>query len=140
VTTTKTLEEGLVAYLLSQADIAAVVSDRVRTGVARQNEQRPFLVVGPPTIEPQYTAAGGAGLAESRIEVHCEAASYREARELAELIRKKFKDGFQGNMEGVEVRALYATVRGNTPRVVSGDQEGFRSVTVELQVFHEEPP
>ncbi len=140
MTTTKTLEEGLVAYLAAQADIAALVGDRIRTGVARQNEQRPFLVVAPPVIEPIYSAAGGVGLAESRIEIHCEAASYAEARTLAETVRKKFKDGFQGNLGGVEVRAIYATVRGNPPRVVSGDQEGFRSVTVELQVFHEEPP
>lgn len=139
MTTTVTIEEGLVAFFKADAGVAALVGTRVRTGVARQNETRPFLVVQPPSIEPVYSAAGGTGLAETTVNIHCEAQSYADARELSETVRKLFRDGYQGNMQGVDVRACYARIRGNVPTVVSGDQEGFRSVTVELQIFHREP-
>jgi len=134
-----TLEQALVLWLLSQPDIVTYVGDRIRTGVAPQNERRPFIVIGPPRIEPQYSAAGGSGLAESRVEITCEARSYAEAREIAELIRGLFADGWRGDLGGLFVHACYASLRGNHPQVIGGDQEGFRSATVELHVFHELP-
>ena len=131
-------EEALHQYLQGLAGLNTLVGNRIRTGAAAVKDQRPFVVIEPPNVLPEQHTTGSTGLATSRIPIHCEGTSYKEAREIATLIFDTFKNGWDKTtkMSGLSVRYASPRVRGKSPNVVGGNDVNFHSIEIELNLVH----
>lgn len=132
-------EIALTGYLLNLTGLSTLVNGRVRTGAAHVKDKRPFVVIEPPNETPGLHTTGSDGLAETRIPIHCEGNSYKEARDIATLIFDAFKAGWDKatKMNGLSVRYARPRIRAKKPRVVGGNDVNFHSVELDLTLIHE---
>ena len=131
-----TIKKGLIDYLLTQTAVTNLVSTRIRPGVIEQGLARPHLRVDQTGGDVHYSMAGNTGLAETFLDITCEADSEKEANELAETVRKEI-DGFAGTWGSETVRAsFWRGTRDTRTPPTSGGEVGLPSQTVAVEVMH----
>ena len=111
------------------------VSTRVYAGHAPQDAARPLIIVRIDGSRSGRHATAADGLLLAQMEVVCQGTTYKNARDISEVIRTE-TDGFSGTMSSVVVR--FCTIDGirdtsDNPRL--GDEEGYPSVTVDLDIM-----
>lgn len=133
------IEFDLATYLKSRPPVSAVVGSRVYADSAEQEGPRPLMTYRLlPGSERHYHSKGASGLVEADIELTFQADTYKEARQLYDLVRDEI-DGFQGTMESTEVRRMTLTppASGTFPPV-HGDETGFPGIRAVVEVFYRE--
>ena len=130
-----TVDEGLITYLLAQTPVTDEVSTRVYAGYAPQDAARPLIIVRIAGAQSGRHATAADGLLMAQMEVICQGLTYKTARDIAEGIRTE-TDGFRGSMSSVVVR--FCSLEGirdtsGDPRL--GDEVGYPSVTVDLDIM-----
>ena len=131
-----TIKKGLIDYLLDQTPVTALVSTRIRPGVVEQGLARPHLRVDQGGGQVHYAMSGNTGLAETFLDIVCEADSEKDAAELAETVRKEI-DGFAGAWGSETVRSsFWRGTRDSRTAPTSGGEVGLPSQTVAVEVTH----
>lgn len=130
------IEEALVAHLLADADVSALIDDRIFPNVAPQDAALPLLVyqrISSPRVRSQ---SGPSGLAHPRFQIRAKAATYAGARDLANKVRVSL-DGFAGTMGGgggVSVGAAFL----DNERDAYEDTLEAHSVPMDFIIWHRE--
>lgn len=130
------IEEALAAHILADADITALIGDRIYPNVAPQDAELPLLVyqrISSPRVRSQ---SGPSGLAHPRFQIRAKAASYSEARDLAGKVRVSL-DGFAGTMGGGGGVSVGATFLDNE-RDAYEDALKAHSVPMDFIIWHRE--
>ena len=131
-----TIKKGLIDYLLAQSPVTALVSTRIRPGLPEQGLARPHLRIDQGGGEVHYSMAGNSGLAETVLDIVCEADSEKDAADLAETVRMEI-DGYSGAWGSETVRAsFWRGTRDTRTRPTDGGELGRPSQTVALHVMH----
>ena len=80
------MEEALIAHLLSDSGVSALVSNRVHPGSLPQGAVLPAIVMNRISGGPQYADEGETGLNEARVQFDCWADSYPQAKRVARAV------------------------------------------------------
>lgn len=108
------MEEALVAHLLADAALGALVDDRITWAVRPQGSALPALVLTRIDSLPDYTMAGPSGLVSSRIQVDSWAVIYAAAKEAARAA--------EAVLSGVDADVS----DGNSPATITRLRGGFK--------------
>lgn len=82
-----TIEQGLVAELLADAGVAAIVGTRVHPGAVPQNGSLPAIVYQRISSIRDVDMSGPQSFTQVRIQVDCWHTSYAGAKSLADAVR-----------------------------------------------------
>lgn len=99
----KSPETVLRSALVSSTSVTAMVSQRIYPLLAPKTAALPFITWRRSGIERQHTLAGPMGLPNVSVEMQSFAATYEDARELADRVRLVL-DGYGGSVNNVEVK------------------------------------
>lgn len=99
----KSPETVLRAALIGNAAVASMVGSRVYPLLAPKTSSLPFITWRRAGITREHTLAGPMGMPNVSVEMQAFAATYEDARELADRVRLVL-DGYGGTVNNVEVR------------------------------------
>ena len=94
------MEQALIAKLLADGGISALVGNRVFPISRDQASALPAVTFGTVSNVPIYTNDGEAGIAEARMQIDCWGASYPSAKLTAQAVKSALS-AFFGTVEGV---------------------------------------
>ena len=100
------VEEALAAFLLADAGVAAKVSDRIRFGLAAEDDAAPLIVIQKASAAPD-SHNGGPGLNRDLFQIDCYGDTYSDARLTGRAVAAAL-NGLSGTMDSV--RVLYASL------------------------------
>ena len=80
------MEEAIIARLLADAGVAAIVGTRVFPGMRPQGSALPAAVLNRISGGPLYADDGEVGLEQARIQIDCWADTYTAAKKLARAV------------------------------------------------------
>jgi hypothetical protein len=80
------MEEALVALLLADAGVAALVGTSVFWGVRPQGTTLPAITLTRISGQRDYTNEGASGLVSSRVQIDCEAETYLSSKTVARAV------------------------------------------------------
>jgi hypothetical protein len=80
------MEEAIIARLLADSGVAAIVATRVFPGSRPQGSALPAAVLNRISGGPEYADDGEVGLEQGRMQIDCWAATYGEAKLLARAV------------------------------------------------------
>lgn len=130
------MEEALVAFLLADAGLSALVSDRITWGSRPQASALPAVVLHRIDGLRSYSADGPSGLVSSRVQVDCWGASYGSAKGLGRAVIARLS-GYVGTTGGVQFQAAFAIdERDGYERGDSG-ADIYRS-SIDFDIWHAE--
>lgn len=131
------IEFAFAAYIATRTPVTDVVADRIFAEQAEQGLPRPLLVYRLlPGSKRHYHSGGASGLVEADIELVCQGQTYKQARQLYEVIRNEI-DGFKGMWGDTEIdRATLTPPASNSFPPIHGDETGFPSVRAVLETFY----
>lgn len=98
------LEEGLYAYLVADAGVAALIGTRLYPLLVPQDAALPAMAYQRISGPRDHTHDGASGLAMARIQFTAVGSSYSEAKSVMAALRAAL-DGFSGTMGEVTVGA-----------------------------------
>lgn len=127
------MEEALVALLLADTPLAALVSGRIRWMVGKQDEDKPYIVLTRVSSIDAITYKNTAVLTESRVQADCYALTYAKAKAVARAVKAAI-DGKGSGQSAVIDRIFYDTERDLFEPTADPDKL-FR-VSVDYRVFH----
>jgi hypothetical protein len=99
------MEEALIAKLLTDSGVAALVGTRIHPGVRPQGSALPAIVFNMIWANPSYSDDGEDGIAEARVQLDCWGATYTEAKTLARAVKRALS-AFGGMSAGVRFRYI----------------------------------
>lgn len=94
------LEEAIIALLLADAGVIALVSTRVYGGSRPQNAPVPSVVVNRISGMPVYTDDGETGLASARLQIDAWGGTYSSAKLTARAVIEALS-AYNGTVSGV---------------------------------------
>lgn len=80
------MEEVLLAHLLEDFDVLALVADRIAWGLRPRGEALPAIVLTRVSGRREYVMGGAAGLTDSLVQVDCWAGTYDDAKFTARAV------------------------------------------------------
>jgi hypothetical protein len=104
------MEELLVAMILADAGVSALVSDRVRWVQAQQGEVKPFVILTRISGSDDPTYREASSLMESRVQVDAYALTYAGAKALARALKSALNTKGSG-LAGTIDRIFYDSER-----------------------------
>ena len=93
------MEDALIAKLLADSGVSALVSNRVYPVSRPQGTALPAISLGTVSNVPVYTNDGEAGIAESRVQVDCWGATYGSVKAVARAVTASLS-AFFGAVDG----------------------------------------
>ena len=99
------MEEALIAKLLTDSGVAALVGTRIHPGVRPQGTALPTIVFNMISANPSYSDDGEDGIAEARIQLDCWGATYTDAKKTARAVKTALS-GFGGTVNSVRFRYI----------------------------------
>lgn len=101
------IEKRLVALLLGNPAVTAMVGDRIVPVVVREDGNLPALTYRRlPNSQRQYTLAGAGGWVSIDVQITAWAREYDEARALIEEVRKQLDAYTEDIPDGIEVASV----------------------------------
>lgn len=100
------METDLVARLLADEDVSALIDDRLSPGFLPPGESYPamtYLLVSNGQVR---NTQGSEGMEQARYQINCWASTYKQAKELAAAV-KACLDNFRGEMGDTAVHAIF---------------------------------
>jgi uncharacterized protein DUF3168 len=99
------MEEALIAKLLADAGVAALVGTRVHPGARPQASTLPAIVCNAISANPSYSDDGEDGIAEARVQLDCWGATYSSAKTTARAVKAALS-AFDGTVSAVRFRYI----------------------------------
>ena len=99
------MEEALIAKLLADAGVSALVGARVYPGMRPQAGLLPAVVFNMISKNPSYSDDGEDGITEARVQLDCWGATYTDAKKAARAVTAALS-AFDGMMSGVRFRYM----------------------------------
>lgn len=101
------LQETIVALLLGDASLTALVDNRVHWGRQPETQRVHPYVTLTLVSEPQgYTLDGPDGVAAALVQVDCWSETYGSALAVSRAVRARL-DGTRGTVSGVEIHGIF---------------------------------
>ena len=97
--------EALIAKLLADSGVLALVATRVYPGVRPQAEPLPAIVYNMISANPSYSDDGEDGIEEARIQLDCWGVTYSSAKTVARAVKAALS-AFGGTVSGVRFRYI----------------------------------
>jgi len=94
--------ETVLFSLLNDSDITDLVSDRIYPTILDQKASMPAITYQQVTGVRVHTMNGAIGMCKSTFQVNCWASTYRETRQLSEVVRKTL-DGYSGTVDSFQI-------------------------------------
>ena len=99
------MEEALIAKLLADSGVSALVGTHIHPGVRPQAGPLPAIVFNMISANPSYSDDGEDGIEEARIQLDCWGATYSSAKTVARAV-KAAVSAFGGTVSGVRFRYI----------------------------------
>jgi hypothetical protein len=99
------MEEALIALLIGDGGLAALVGARVHGGSRPQGSGLPAVVIARIGGAPLYSDEGEVGLDQARMQVDCWGESYASAKLTARAVRRVLS-GFEGTVGGITIQFI----------------------------------
>lgn len=93
------MEEALIAKLLADGGLAALVSNRIYPVARPQGSMLPSIAVAIVSNVPVYANDGEAGIAEARVQIDCWGATYGSVKMVARAVTASLS-AFFGTVDG----------------------------------------
>lgn len=125
------MEEALVALLLANVSVSALVDDRVHWLALPQGAQLPSIVLTVVTDIGQVTYQGINDLRDTRVQIDCYGESYSAAKTVARTVAGNL-DGFKGVFSGVSFEGVFQDSEregrddDNLPDIIFRNSRDFR--------------
>lgn len=97
---------GLRAYLVAQAGVTALTSERIRATQADDSDTLPYVILREISNNPVYHLLGEAGITQTRVQIDAVGATPESAIAVAAAIRAELS-GFRGTMGTLPVRRCH---------------------------------
>ena len=124
------MEEALVALLLADTSLSALVGMRIHWGVRPQGEALPGVTLFRTDGADQPTYAGPDGLGDSHVQADCWAETYASAKAVARALKAAAAGRHGATLKGVFVQSERDTQEHVPPALI------FR-VSIDLRVLHQ---
>jgi hypothetical protein len=118
------MEEALVAYLLDDASLSALVADRITWTIRPQGSTLPAVVLTGVDALPDYTMSGPSGLVSSRLQVDCWAMTYAGGKQIARAV--------EAALSGIDVVRGGVALRGGFKQ---GERDSFEKSTGGTELY-----
>lgn len=86
-------------HLLTVGDLTAIVNEKIRPGAINQTDTYPYVIITLVTTDDNQTFDGATDFIKSTIEIQTFSLSYKQADQIAEIIRLNL-NGFQQKLMG----------------------------------------
>jgi hypothetical protein len=100
------MEEALIAVLLADAPLVALVEDRINWDVIPQGNVKPTVVMHLVTGTPDYHMTGPSGLVPSRVQVDCRGVTKAAALAVARAVESRLS-GFSGTQGNIVFQGIF---------------------------------
>ncbi len=132
------VETAIVALLLGDSDVTALVGTRVEPVQTSQTLIRPNVVYQRVTTSRVHTQDGATGLADCRLQVSCWADTYAAAKTLADKVRLAL-DAYKGTAAGITVDGIFLQDEGDMPQPpLAGGEKGIHGVRQDYRIHYQE--
>lgn len=133
------MEEQVIAQLLNDQAVSAIVGSRVFPGRRIQAGDLPAVVFQVISQMPGYDDQGEIGLTDSRIQIDCWAATYTEAKELSRAVTELFSGAFF-DAGGTEFQYTQLNGARDLPESGSNAADYFYRVMLDFSLLHSPSP
>lgn len=118
------LVSDLLEFIIAQAEVSAIVGDKVFTGWADQDESLPYLVIRPQTEDYPLHSTGQIGHVNATIQINCHGRTFEKAQDLKETVRETISDklGAVGTNLSYLSHCTLSSVNWLFPTPLFGDQ------------------
>ena len=99
------MEEALIAKLLADVGVAALVSTRVYVGARPQASLLPAIVVNVVSAIPSYSDDGEDGIEDARVQIDCWGETYSSAKLVSRAVKTALS-AFDGIVSGITFRFI----------------------------------
>ncbi|MEW7009491.1 tail completion protein gp17 [Lentilitoribacter sp. EG35] len=132
------MEEALIALLLADSGLAALVGSRVFIGQRPQNKSDlPAVLLSKVSAPRDYHMAGPSNLIQSRFQCDCYGDDYRSAKLTARALMSVV-NGYKGTQSGVVVQLISIDgERDGNETESAADRHLFRT-SIDLLIWHDE--
>lgn len=136
------IEKGLFAYLSNESDITDIVSTRIYPMIVPQGTAYPAITYDLTANTPEMTNDGESGLTEANFVLKCWAATYAEAKNLAETLRLNLNGFGKGTMGAVTVNRASKTDDSDMTPELEGNLSIVKAygVAFDLQIWYQQTP
>jgi hypothetical protein len=120
------IEKALVSLLINDTDVSGKVGSRIFPIFVPAGQSLPSITYQEISGVRDSTMKGASGLVNARFQINCWTKTYREARELADLVRVALapkNDIYPDTVEGVNISAIMLLNENDVPSVHSDDEE-----------------
>ena len=119
------IEKALVNLLSSDASVNAKVGGRIYPVFVPNDQSLPAITYQEVSGVRDNVMAGASGLVQARFQINCWTKTYREARELADLVRTALSpdnDSYPKTVEGTNIQGIMLLNENDVP-TIHGDNE-----------------
>ncbi len=128
------IEEGLIALLLADTDVATLVSTRVYGVKLPQDPVLPAVICTRISESPEYATEGMIGLSSGRFQIDCWADGLADSRNLKEAVRILLS-GYSGTIGSETIRASFQ----ETSTDLYDSELDAHRVSMDFLIWHVEP-
>jgi len=130
------IEAAVIAHLLADAGVEALVEDRVFPVSLPQGARLPSVVVARVDGAPLLADDGPSGLSNPRLQIDCWGSSYASAKALARAVTSSL-NAYSGDMAGLDVPHVELEAERDMPREGGSNQSEYRyRVSLDFLVWH----
>lgn len=133
------IDYDLSNYIAADVPIASVVNGRVWANKQPDMENLlfPSILVFRVSTVPVYDMNGASGLAQARFEVVCMDSSFKQARDLSDLVRQRLA-GFRGTMGSTTVDSVMLEDDADFLNMRNNAKATFYAVSQDYDVHYRE--
>lgn len=132
------VEKGIVALLLADAAVTAMVGTRVEPAGTAQTLARPNIVYQRVTTNRLYSQDGPAGSGDARVQLSIWADTYATVKDLADKVRTAL-EGYRGTVAGIVLDSVRLDDEDDMPLPPDAGREvGYKGVRQDYRVDFQE--
>ncbi len=131
------MEEALVAVLLADAALAAIVGPRITWQVRPQGDALPAIVLQRVSGARDYAMEGPTGLVQSRVQMDCWSVTYASALAVARALRNLLS-GLRTEAGGTELQGCFIDLERHSFEKDGEAAQAFHRVMIDFQIWHSE--
>lgn len=129
------MEEDLVALLLEESTLSALVGSKVWWSQAVQGEAPPYVTLRVISAPRDYHMQGASGLVESRVQIDCDAATYAAAKSVARAVEGALS-GFKGTQGNTKFLAVFLDQERDSNEELTGTSKRMFRTSLDFLIWH----
>jgi hypothetical protein len=128
---------ALIAKLLDDAGVSALVATRIRPVIAGQTDALPLIVVHQISHRPEYSTSATVALAATRVQIDCWGKTMASAVSVGDAVKAALS-GESFTQGGVTFQGLFVDGERHSFEGDQPEARRFRS-SLDFQVWHSDP-